>query len=203
LLPSVRLRRGGVVRVKHHAALLLGEAGTFPAELREQNGLSAPGLEYLILTAARTGEVLAATWDELALDAAVWTMPAARTKPGWEHRIPLSAPALAILRRLHNARQGPDVFLGGKAGSPLSNMAMLVLLRRMGRRDVTTHGFRSTFRMWAAERTNFSREVAEQALAHSLPDIGRGRLSAQCRVRETPAADKYLARFCLRPSKSG
>jgi integrase len=91
-------------------------------------------------------------------------------KAGKEHRVPLSQPALAILRRLSASRQSPFVFPSARTGRPLSNMAMLMLLERMGRSDLTVHGFRSTFRDWAAERTNFLREVAEQALAHSLTD---------------------------------
>lgn len=127
-------------------------------------------LEFAILTAARTSEVIGATWPEIELEQGIWTVPAQRMKADREHRVPLSTPALAIVRKLHDMRQGEFVFAGRKPGKGLSNMAFLELLRRMKRADLTAHGFRSTFRDWAAERTNFPREVAEQALAHSLPD---------------------------------
>lgn len=166
LLPE----RGKVVKVTHHAALPYPEIGVFVSALRRQPGVAALALEFAILTATRTSEVTGASWTEIDLDGATWTIPADRMKAGRDHRVPLSAPALAILHQLHAARQGKFVFPGGKPGKGLSNMAMLQLLRRMNRADLTTHGFRSTFRDWAAERTNFPREVAEQALAHALPD---------------------------------
>jgi integrase len=163
-------RQSKIARVNHHPTLPYAEAGAFMAKLREQEGASARALEFLILTAARTGEVLGATWDEVDLRAGVWTIPAARMKAGMEHRVPLSGRALDILRRLHADRTGPYVFPDTKAGKPSSHQVMLLVLGRLGRDDLTVHGFRSTFRMWAAEQTNFPREVAEQALAHSLPD---------------------------------
>jgi integrase len=162
--------RSKVAKVEHHAALPYPEIGPFMLKLRQQPGTSALALEFAILTAARTGEVLGATWAEIDLDAQVWTIPADRMKAGKEHRIPLSAPAVAILHKLEPPTPGPFVFPGAKAGKPLSTMALLMTLRRMNRADLTAHGFRSTFRDWAAERTNYPREVAEQALAHSLPD---------------------------------
>jgi integrase len=169
-LDKVLPARAKVQRVEHHAALPYGQIGPFMAQLREQEGMSALALQYLILTATRTSEVLNATWAEVDLDGAVWTIPADRMKAGREHRIPLSKPALALLRELHAHCIGDFIFPSAKPNRPLSNMAMLKLLERMGRADLTVHGFRSTFRDWAAERTNFPREVAEHALAHSLPD---------------------------------
>jgi integrase len=165
LLPG----RAKVQKVEHHAALPYAEIGAFMSDLRDQGGTAALALEFLILTAARTGEVIGAQWAEIDLGAGVWTVPAERMKAGKEHRVPLSKPALAALARLPRSDGTVHVFPGGKAGKPLSNMAMLKLLARMDR-DLTVHGFRSTFRDWAAERTNFPREVAEQALAHSLTD---------------------------------
>jgi integrase len=162
--------RSRVQKVKHHAALPYREIGTFMKLLREQEGTSALALEFLILTMARTGEVIGATWEEIDLSAGIWTIPAVRMKAGKEHRVPLSEPALAILRRLETGKQGKFVFPGGKPGKALFNRAMFMLLGRLGRSDLTVHGFRSTFRDWAAESTNFPREVAEQALAHSLQD---------------------------------
>jgi integrase len=125
-------------------------------------------LEFTILTAARTGEALGAAWDEVDFENRVWTIPAERMKASKEHRVPLSAAAIKILRHLHQARVNDFVFAGAKQGRPLSEMALLMLLRRMGCDSVTVHGFRSTFRDWAAERTNFSRDVAEMALAHTV-----------------------------------
>jgi integrase len=127
-------------------------------------------LRFLILTAARTGEVIGARWDEIDAAARTWTVPAERMKGHREHRVPLSGAALEVLRQLEEVRAGVFVFPGGKAGRPLSNMAMLTLLRRMDRADLTAHGFRSTFRDWAAERTDVAREVAEAALAHTVAD---------------------------------
>jgi integrase len=162
--------RGKIAKVAHHAALPYLEIAGFVEELRGQPGVSARALEFAILTAARTGEVIGARWSEIDLAQGTWTIPAERMKGGKEHRVPLSAPALAVLARVPGGGPSEFVFPGGKPGKGLSNMALLSLLRRMHRADLTAHGFRSTFRDWAAERTNYPREVAEQALAHSLPD---------------------------------
>ena len=133
----------------------------------------ARALDFAILTAARTGEVIGALWSEIDMEDALWTVPAGRLKAGREHRVPLSAPPLAVLRKMAKLRTnaGPDqvVFPGQRQGQGLSNMAMLVLLRRMERADLTTHGFRSSFRDWAAE-TGKPNDIAEAALAHTLGD---------------------------------
>jgi integrase len=166
--------RGKVAKVKHHAALPYANIGPFMNKLRGQPGTSALALEFAILTAARTGEVLGVTWAEIDLSAAVWIVPASRMKAGREHRIPLSDASLAVLREAAK-RQPPKapaaaVFPGAKSGKPLSSMALLMTLRRMDRGDLTAHGFRSTFRDWAAEQTNYPGEVAEAALAHTPGD---------------------------------
>jgi len=122
----------------------------------------------LILTATRTGEIIGAEWDEINVNQKVWVIPDARMKAGREHRIPLSGAALAILEQMSEIRESNFIFPGGKKGKPLSNMAMLAVIKRMGRDDLTAHGFRSTFRDWAAEQTNFPREVVEMALAHAI-----------------------------------
>jgi integrase len=166
LLPA----RSKVRKVKHHAALSYSELPSFLVKLREQDGTAARALEFTILTVARTGESISATWDEINIREKVWIIPAERMKAGREHRVPLTAHALRILEELKPA-QGPEariIFAGAKAGRPLSNMAFLMLLRRMGRGDLTAHGFRSSFRDWAAERTNFPSEVVEMALAHAV-----------------------------------
>ena len=174
LLPA----RAKVRKVKHHAALPYDEVPNFMTVLRAQEGIAARALEFAILTAARTGEVIGARWGEIDIGEKLWTVPAIRMKAGKEHRLPLSARAVAILKEMKPLRQVSDgqneadafVFPGGKHGKPLSNMAFLMLLRRMKHDDLTAHGFRSTFRDWAAERTNFPSEVAEMALAHAVGD---------------------------------
>ena len=173
------------------------------ATLREQEGVSARALEFLTLTAGRTGEVFGATWDEVDLGAGVWTIPAARMKAGMEHRVPLSGRALDILQRLHADRNGPYVFPGAKVGKPPSHQAMLLVLRRLGRDDLTVHGFRSTFRIWAAEQTNFPREVAEQALAHSLADKVEAAYQRGDLFEKRRRLMDEWARFCATQAKSG
>lgn len=162
--------RGKVRKVEHHAALPYIEIGPFIAQLRQQKATASRALEFAILTAARTGEALGARWDEINIGNRLWTVPAARMKSGKEHRVPLSAPAIVLLTELAESRDGEFVFRGARRGHSLSDMALLMQLRRMKRGDLTTHGFRSTFRDWAAERTAFPAEAAEMALAHTVPD---------------------------------
>ncbi|MEZ5959049.1 MAG: site-specific integrase [Hyphomonadaceae bacterium] len=138
------------------------------SKLRERDGLGAKALEFAILTACRTNEALRATWQEIDLDAAIWVVPAERMKAGREHRVPLSKAAIALLRPLSVGKPDDWLFPGLKAGKPLSDMTLLATLKNMGRDDLTVHGFRSTFRDWAAEKTDFAREVAESALAHTI-----------------------------------
>ena len=160
-----------VREVAHHAALPYAELPAFLPTLRAQVGVSARALEFLLLTAARTGEVIGARWSEIDLIDKVWTVPAGRMKAHREHRVPLSPQALAILCDMQADRRDDDrtfVFPGHKAGAPLSNMALLMLLRRVGRADLTAHGFRATFKTWASERTAFQREIIEVALAHLM-----------------------------------
>jgi integrase len=164
LLPA----RAKIQKIVHHPALPYSEIADFMVSLRSQEGIAARALEFLILTAARTGEIIGAQWDEVDLKDKIWVIPEARMKAGREHRVPLSGPALAILKKMNEIRESDFVFPGGRKGKPLSNMAMLAVLKRMGRNNLTSHGFRSTFRDWAAERTNFPREVVEMALAHTI-----------------------------------
>jgi integrase len=163
LLPA----RSKVRNIKHHASLPYVEIGAFMKDLRERDGASAAALEFLILTAARSGEVIGARWPEINLSTRMWAVPAARMKSGREHRVPLSPAAVTLLKRIRGVSD-EYVFPGQSADVPLSNMALLMLLGRMNRGDITAHGFRSTFRDWAAERTNFANEVAEMALAHAV-----------------------------------
>jgi len=166
LLPKRSIAGG----VKHHPALPYAHMGEFFATLQLQLGVAARALEFLVLTAARTSEVTGARWEEFDTNNAVWTVPSGRIKAGKEHRVPLSAPALAIIRTMVEDREGEFVFPGGRRARPLSNMAMAGVLKRMGHDKITVHGFRSSFRDWAAERTNFPHEVAEMALAHAVGD---------------------------------
>jgi integrase len=149
----------------HHAAMPYAELPAFMADLRKREAVAALALEFTILTAARTGEVIGAKWDEIDFERAVWTVPPERMKAGREHRVPLCPRAVEIL---DDARllSGETIFTGPQGGK-LSGMAMAMLLRRMGR-DVTVHGFRSAFRDWAAECTSYAHEVAEMALAHTI-----------------------------------
>jgi integrase len=153
---------------EHHAALPYDELPAFVRDLRQQGGNAARALEYLILTTARTGEVIGCEPEkEIDLKKAIWTVPAGRMKAGKEHRVPLSPQAVKVVE---GQPEGKYLFSGGKEGAPLSNMAMLELLKRMGRDDLTVHGFRSTFRDWAAECTSYPGEVCEMALAHAITD---------------------------------
>jgi integrase len=166
LLPQ----RAKLAKVRHHPALPYKETSALMARLREQEGTAALALQFTILTAARTGETIGARWDEIDFEAKVWAVPAERMKAGQLHRVPLPAAALKILERLKGRSVSGYIFPGGKKEAGLSNMAMLKLLQRMGRSDLTVHGFRSTFKDWAAEQTSFPREVSEAALAHAIED---------------------------------
>jgi integrase len=159
-----------VKKVKHYEALPYTQVGKFMESLREREGFAAWALEWLILTATRRSETIGAKWDEINFDEKTWTIPADRIKGGKEHRVPLSSEAMKIAKAMNKVRDGDYVFPGGKAKKPLSNHALLALLKRMDRSDVTAHGFRSSFRDWAAEQTNYPREVAEMALAHTVSD---------------------------------
>jgi integrase len=152
----------------HHAAMSYADLPAFIGDLQSREGTAPMALEFAILTAARSGEVLGARWYEVNLDGAVWSVPAIRMKAGREHRVPLSRRALKIMQAMHDIRTGDFVFSGQKPGSPLSVMALEMVLRRMKIENATVHGFRSAFRDWTAECTNFPNEVCEAALAHVI-----------------------------------
>jgi integrase len=154
----------------HHAALPYSELPGFLAELREQQGVPARALEFLILTASRTGEVIGATWDEIDFANKTWTVPAARMKAGREHKVPLADAAIAILRDLPRQTGNERVFIGvGGDGGALGSKGMSKALARI-RKDVTTHGMRATFRTWCEEKTAYPKTVSEAALGHILGD---------------------------------
>jgi len=159
-----------VKRVRHFPALPYEEIGIFLQELRQRKGYSALALEFLILTAARTSEIIGAKWAEIDLEKKVWTLPADRMKVGKEHRVPLCSRAIEILTNITSNRNPEEhVFSGWKQNTGLSNNALLALLKKMGRSDITAHGFRSTFRDWAAEEAHtFANETIELALAHTI-----------------------------------
>lgn len=159
--------------MKNHPALPWRDVREFIADLRQREGTSARAIEFAILTACRSGEVRGATWDEIDLDAKLWTIPAERMKAGREHRVPLSSAAIALLASI--PRLGDVIFHGRAKDVPLSDMSLTAALRRMGRGDITVHGFRSTFRDWCAEWAGnaFSREVLNGNLALRCPAKGR------------------------------
>ncbi|MDB4431212.1 integrase arm-type DNA-binding domain-containing protein [Pseudomonadales bacterium] len=154
--------------IKHHDSLHYDKLPNFMSELRSEVGIGARALRLAILTATRTSEVINARWNEVDLDKKVWTVPKERMKAGKVHRVALSSAAVRLFEEL--PRINKFVFPGMSDEKPLSNMAMAATLRRMGRTDITVHGFRSTFRDWVAEKTNFPARVAETALAHQLTD---------------------------------
>lgn len=160
LLPA----KSRVQKIEHHAALAYTQVGEFMAKLRKRTGVSARVLELLTLTAGRLGEVRGATWPEIDLAAKVWVVPGGRMKSGKEHRVPLSPPAVAVLHEMAAIRESDHVFPGVRG--PIGGSAPLMLMKELT--GTTVHGLRSTFRDWAAERTNFPREVAELALAHAV-----------------------------------
>lgn len=165
LLPKPKKVRA----VKHHPALPHADIADFMADLSNRSGVAANALAFTILTAARSGETRGMLWAEIDLENKIWTVPAQRMKAGREHRVPLTPETIALL----GPRRADDTLVfesQTKAGRPISDMSMTALLRRMGRDDITVHGFRSTFRDWAGETTGFAREVIEAALAHGIKD---------------------------------
>jgi integrase len=195
LLPKrQRLSRG------HHTALPYDATPDFMADLRGRPAVAARALEFAILTAGRSGEVLGAKWDEIDADKKVWTIPAERMKAGREHRVPLSSRAMEIMEAMAKLGSEGYLFPGPKPKKPLSSMAMAMLLRRM-KSEVTVHGFRSTFRDWASETTGFSHEVCEMALAHTISN------KAEAAYRRGDLFDKRRklmeawAGYCSSPKK--
>lgn len=155
-----------VKKVTHHPALTLDEVSAFVGKLRQQKGTAAKALEFAILTAARSGEVRGAAWGEIDLRNGLWVIPASRMKAGKDHRVPLSSDAIVLLKNQPRI-EGNDLIFSAPRGGVLSDMTLSAVMRRMKRSEVP-HGFRSTFRDWAAERTDYPRDIAEMALAHSI-----------------------------------
>lgn len=199
-LSNVLVARGEGRKVQHHPALPYAEISHFMADLRIRDGVAAKALEFCILTAARTGEVIGATWPEIDLKTKLWTVPAGRIKGGKEHRVPLSDRAIAILTGLPTEDGNNFIFIGPSAGNGLSNMAMSSVLSRMGRTGITVHGFRSTFMDWAHEQTAFPKVVIDMSLAHTVGD------KVESAYRRGDLLDKRRrlmadwARYCAQPA---
>jgi integrase len=167
-LDHLLLKRSRLASITHHAALPIHETPGFIQILRREETVAARAFEFCILNATRTNETMGMRWSEYDEKAQLWTVPGARMKAGRDHRIPLAKRSQLILAEMQEIRASDFVFPGGVKERPLSSMAFLMLLRRLERRDITAHGFRSTFRDWAAERTDFPKEVVEMALAHTI-----------------------------------
>lgn len=197
-LDAMLAKPSQIQKVVNHPALSFNQIGAFIKDLHQHEGIAVKALEFTILTAARTGEVIGAKWDEIDLDSAIWIIPADRMKMGKEHRVPMTSRAVELLKTLQATSHGQYVFPGAKEGKSLSNMAMAEVLKRMKRFDITVHGFRSTFRDWAAETTNFPSEVVEMALAHRISNAveaayRRGDMMEKRRVLMQTWADRCNA----------
>jgi len=193
LLPA----KSKVAPLAHHGAIPYKELPAFMAELRLRPSVSARALEFTILNASRTGEVIGARWPEIDVAAKVWTIPAERMKSGRPHAVPLSAAALRLLAEL--PREGDYLFMGARKDAPLSNMAMLELLRGMRGRGVTVHGMRSAFRDWAGNETSFPRELAEHALAHVIGDKAEQAYRRSDALAKRRKLMDAWAAYCSRP----
>lgn len=190
-----------ISKVEHHSALPVDAMGAFMVDLRAAKGVAARALEFVILTASRSGEVRGMKWSEIDLNAAVWTVPAERMKAKKEHRVPLSKSAVRILDE-HSKQGGTDLVFPAPRGGLLSDMTMTAVLRRMGTPAVP-HGFRSTFRDWAAERTNYPRDLCEQALAHTLESKVEAAYLRSDVLEKRRKMMQSWADFCDLPAASG
>jgi integrase len=194
-------RRSKVQPVIHYAALPYRELGGFVAELRQREGIAARALEFLVLTASRTSEVLGARWDEIDMAARLWTIPGKRMKSAREHRVPLSQAAMAIVEKMAAIRSSEYIFPGRNGA--LGPVTLRRALAATGRRDLTTHGFRSSFRDWCAELTQFPHEVAEMALAHAVGnEVERAYRRGDLFEKRRQLADAW-AKFCAAPIVAG
>jgi len=193
-------RPSQVVRVKHHAALPYTQVGSFMQQLRSDAGVASRALEFTILTAARTNEVIQAEWSEFDLNRKTWVVPAERMKSKREHRVPLSAAAVFALEAVRR-RDKTYVFPGHKRHSHLSNAAMMKALKRVNQTGITVHGFRSTFRDWCAESTNYPADVAEMALAHALRDKTEAAYRRGDLFEKRARLMAAWAGYCSKPAK--
>jgi integrase len=202
-LENLLPKRSKVRKVEHHPALPYPEIAAFVAELRQQEGVAARALEFAILTAARSGEVLGARWSEFDMANRIWTIPGDRMKAGKEHRVPLSDAAMAVVEQMAAVRLNDYVFPGLKKGQSASTNTMFYALRHMNRGDLTAHGFRSTFRDWCAEHTAFPAEVAEMALAHVVGDKVEAAYRRGDLFEKRRQLAEAWAKFCDAPAITG
>jgi integrase len=194
--------RSEIAKVEHHAALPYVEVPAFMATLKQKTSVSARCLDFIVLTAARRSEATEATWDEIDLDARTWTIPGSRIKAGKEHKVPLSSAAIAVITAMAAIRQSDYVFPSDVPGRPVHGASVAGIAKRLASADITLHGFRSSFRDWAAERTSFPHEVAEMALAHAIPSAvekayRRGDLFEKRRRLMEAWAD-----YCIKPTST-
>jgi integrase len=201
-LSEVLPARGQIKKTNHHPALPYRDIPAFMADLRKREGVAVRALEFAILTAARTGEVIGARWDEISLEDKTWTIPAGRMKGGREHRVPLSERAVELLRALPGEEGNKFVFIGVRTGAALGTMALVQVLKRT-HRDYTVHGFRSCFKDWASETTNYPNFVVEMAMAHAIPSA----VEASYRRGDLLAKRRHLAeawsKYCTSPLPAG
>ena len=199
-LENLLPRPSKIARVEHHKALPYREVAEFMAKLRSHEGIAAAALEFAILTCARAGEVLGARWNEIDSRELVWTVPGERMKSGREHKVPLSAPALAVLDRMTPFKRNGDnhIFLGQRVGRPMASPRLLDCLK-WARPGVTVHGFRSSFRDWAAEQTTFPGEIAELALAHTVGSKVEAAYRRGTMFEKRRQIMDAWARYCARP----
>jgi integrase len=201
-LENLLPKRSKVRAVEHHAALAYNKIGTFMAELRQQEGVAAAALEFAILTASRVGEVRGARWDEIDLANRLWTIPANRMKAPKEHRVPLNDAAVAVIDKMAEVRSSDFVFIGRRGGA-VDDKTMRLTAQKIADAPVTTHGFRSTFRDWAAERSSFLNEVAEMALGHTVgAAVERAYRQGDLFEKRRQLADAW-ARYCAAPQAEG
>jgi integrase len=198
-LPKVERAANG-----HHVALPYAAAPAFMAKFRPDTSVASSALRFITLTASRLGEAINATWDEIDLTAKVWTVPASRMKAGVEHRVPLSDGAVAVLESMRAVRQSAYVFPGRIAGKPIGTHSVWRLAKAAsGDKAVTVHGLRSSFRDWAAECTNFPREVAEMALAHAIPNAVEAAYRRGDLFEKRRRLMEAWAQFCGKPGAGG
>jgi integrase len=198
-LSEVLPKPGKVAKVVHHRALPVDAMPEFMTRLRQVGGMGARALEFAILTAARSGEVRGATWAEIDLAAKVWTVPGERMKAGTQHHVPLSPAAVALLKALPRL-DGSDYVFPSARGKELSDMSLSAVTRRMGV-DAVPHGFRSTFRDWSAEHTNFPRVLAEKALAHQLKDKVEAAYARSNLLEKRRPLMQEWAKYCATPAR--
>lgn len=196
------LSKGRIKRVEHHPAIPTARMHAFMQDLRQRQGVAALALEFLALTAARSGEVLGMPWSEIDMATGVWTVPAERMKAGKEHQVPLSIQALALLEKMPRIEGSDLVFPGQKRGKPLSDMAMTGVMRRM-EVEAVPHGLRSSFRDWAGELTNFPRELAEEALAHAVGNAVERSYRRGTALEKRRRMMQAWADYCDQPAATG